>query len=88
MFNAQLKYVVFDTPYGEEIHTFPYRIQHKDYVHHISQLSHPYNSTRKLYEDEDVVVGAGFVKDGVCCGRSVSLNVSSRGEADTALLNQ
>lgn len=71
-----MKYVVFDGYNGEQIIVFPKKIQHLDFAESITRLSfgtmHP--------------ISGGFVENGECVGKSISLRMDSRGEADTRLL--
>ena len=74
---SDMKYVVFDGYNGEQIIIFPRNIQHSCFAGSITKLSfgtmHP--------------ISGGFVVDGECVGESESLRMVSRGELDTALIN-
>jgi hypothetical protein len=41
---------------------------------------------RKLYKAE--LIGAGFIRDGKCYGRSETLGVDSRGDLDSSLIKK
>ena len=73
---ARMKYVVIDGYLCEEIYLFPEFVNHANFV----QL---------LGYDSKFVLGAGFIgSDLRCYGRSTSLGIDSRGDADTALLDR
>lgn len=71
-----MKYVVFDGYNGEQIIVFPKKIQHLDFAESIARLSFG-----TMYP-----ISGGFVENGECVGKSISLRMDSRGEADTKLL--
>lgn len=73
---SSMKYVVFYGFNGEQIIIFPKKIQHKQFADIIAQLS--YETMRPI--------SGGFVVDGKCVGKSISLGMESRGCADTALI--
>jgi hypothetical protein len=71
-----MKYVVFKSNRGEQIIPFPEIIQHSvmaDDVHR--------SSFRSM-----TAISGGFIENGKCVGKSESLRMESRGDADTALM--
>lgn len=75
----QFKYIVFEGIYGDEIILFP------DYLeHNLVADRWCYGPTRA----RELVISAGFVRDGRCYGKSISLNAKSRPEKDTLLLQK
>lgn len=71
-----MKYVVFYGYNGEQIIIFPRKIQHKQFADSVENLS--YGTMRPI--------SGGFVINGECVGESISLNMESRGDIDTALI--
>lgn len=71
-----MKYVVFYGYNGEQIIIFPKKIQHKQFADSVERLS--YGTMRPI--------SGGFVIDGKCVGKSISLGLDSRLEEDTALI--
>lgn len=81
------KYITIKTPAGEELlFTFPDTVAHLWMFHGVQELKQgvPQNWCRPYRDSE--CVGAGFVMDGTCYGRSESLNIDSRNQIDTKLL--
>ncbi len=73
---SKKKFVTFvDYQHKEHIMVFPEKIQHSSFASAISELSF----------GELKPVSGGFVKDGECFGKSISLNMESRPQ-DTELL--
>lgn len=72
-----MKFVTFDGYEGEQIIVFPSKIQHSHFAEQVERLSF---GTMKP-------IAGGFVEDGECVGKSISLRMGSR-EEDTALLKQ
>lgn len=90
------KYVVVDLD-GKEIgFTFPRFVDHDRFVECIESIRfggmHTWErklmvQSRKAKEqDFPFVVGAGFVSNGKCHGRSETLDVDSRGDLDTKVI--
>jgi len=73
---SRMKFVTFDGYAGEQIIVFPPKIQHSSFAESITQLSF---GTMKP-------ISGGFIEDGECVGKSISLRMGSRGDLDTALL--
>ena len=71
-----MKFVTFYGPKGEQIIVFPKKIQHLAFAESIAELS--YGTMRPI--------AGGFVENGECVGLSISLNMCSRCDEDTALL--
>jgi len=71
-----MKYVVFNGYNGEQIIVFPKKLQHAQFA----------ESVRNMSFGQMEAISGGFVEDGECVGKSISLRMESRGEADTALL--
>jgi len=75
----QMKYIVIEYSLGEKIYLFTEADTHSEIA-------------RDLCGDISKIVSAGFVtyvEDNLeCYGRSVSLDIKSRGDIDTALLNR
>ena len=74
---SDMKYVVFDGYNGEQIIIFPKKIQHSCFAESIEKLSYG-----TMYP-----ISGGFIVDGECVGESESLRMESRGDLDTALIN-
>lgn len=82
-----LKYLVMANDEGgsERIFLFPKSIDHDAFAEVVHGVR---NQTWGDWKREcRNRVSAGFVTDGVCHGESVTLNLKSRGDADTALLS-
>ena len=75
---GNMKFVTFDGNRGEQIIVFPKIMQHLDFAEKVRAMS---------FESMHPISG-GFVVDGECVGKSISLRISSRGDADTKLLKQ
>jgi hypothetical protein len=81
-----LKYIVAVVDGAESIFVFPRDVDHdrmKEAIECI-RFGSERNWRRKFRDGE--VISAGFVDDGVCHGRSETLNLASRKDLDTALL--
>jgi hypothetical protein len=83
-----VKYIVMALNDAEEIFVFPRSVDHDRMVEACEAIRFggERNWNRKYHDGE--VVAAGFVDDGVCHGRSETLDLSSRGKKDTKLLAQ
>jgi hypothetical protein len=80
-----MKYIVVVLEGVESIFTFPRSVDH-DRMHEAIEairFGSERNWSRKFREGE--AIAAGFVDGGVCHGRSETLDLDSRGEADTKL---
>ena len=75
---SDMKFVTFYGNKGEQIIVFPKIMQHLAFADKVRELS--FESMRPI--------SGGFVEDGECVGKSISLRMESRGEADTKLLKQ
>jgi hypothetical protein len=79
-----MKYICVLTENGtHEVFTFPNTVNHDAMMQGLSRLKDKTYGNRK--GELRVPVSAGFVVDGVCFGRSITLNISSRPE-DTEIL--
>jgi hypothetical protein len=72
-----MKYVVFDGHRGEQIIIFPEIIQHSVMANDVHRSS--FGSMK--------AISGGFIENGKCVGKSESLRMESRGDADTALIS-
>ena len=77
----QFKYIVFKGVYGDEIVLFP------DYLEH-NLVANRWCYGPGVFRPAEMVISAGFVRDGRCYGKSVSLNKESRPNEDTRLLQK
>lgn len=84
----EAKYIVVELKGIEEIFTFPKSVNHDRFWEAVGAIRMGSDSNWKREYRSAVLVSAGFVHDGHCCGRSESLSLESRGEVDTALLNE
>ena len=75
---SRMKFVTFDGNRGEQIIVFPPILQHSNFADSVTR-----NSFNGMHP-----ISGGFVVDGKCIGKSISLRMESRGDKDTALLNQ
>ena len=75
---SRMKFVTFDGHRGEQIIVFPPILQHREFALSVTNGS---------YGGMEPISG-GFVVDGKCVGKSISLGMESRGDEDTALLSQ
>ena len=83
------KYIVIRTEAGVELlFTFPNEVAHVWFFQAVQTTKQgvPHNWLRPYSNAE--CVGAGFLMDGKCFGKSESLNVASRPGFDTALLER
>ena len=71
-----MKFVTFEDYHGEQIIVFPDHIQHAQFARAVQQAA---------FSDMEPISG-GFVVDGECVGKSISLRMDSRPE-DTQLLD-
>ena len=85
-----MKYIVVQLDGKEKIFVFPKEVDHDRMYEAMEAIRFDMAGTfrgdwrRKIRDGE--AVSAGFVTNGVCHGRSETLNLDSRGEKDTALL--
>lgn len=81
------KYIVMKDEHGHELlFTFPETIAHNWMAHAVTDIREgvPANWTKPYRRAE--CIAAGFITaDGVCWGKSESLGIASRTEADTLL---
>jgi hypothetical protein len=81
------KYIVMKDEHGKELlFTFPEMIAHNWMFEAVQNVREgvPQNWARP-YRGSDCVAAGFMTKDGVCYGRSESLNIPSRPEIDTKL---
>jgi hypothetical protein len=83
-----MKYIVMILDGEESIFLFPRTVDHDRFAEGMEAIRFGGNQDwkRKLRGGE--IVSAGFVDGGNCYGHSETLNLESRGEADTELLYQ
>lgn len=81
-----LKYIVAAVNGQEAIYLFPKTIDHDRMFETMGDLLFVNNSGGVGPYDEGDLISAGFVDDGMCHGRSETLDLASRGELDTRLL--
>lgn len=81
-----MKYIVFNLNDKEMIFVFPRDVDHIRMVEACEAIrwGGEHNWRRGLRDGE--LISAGFVTNGKCHGRSETLDLASRGDADTALL--
>jgi len=82
-----MKYIVMALNGAEEIFVFPRTVDHDRMAEACDAIRFggDRNWERKYLRDGECIA-AGFVDNGVCHGRSESLNVDSRPGLDTSLL--
>jgi hypothetical protein len=82
-----VKYIVVQLGEKESIFTFPRSIDHDRMYEslEIIRFGSEHNWTREILKNGEAIA-AGFIDNGRCYGRSETLGLGSRGEADTALL--
>ena len=81
-----MKYIVVILDGQEHLFVFPRTVDHDHMAEAIGMIR--FGGARnwvRSYMDADIV-GAGFIDNGVCHGRSETLDIKSRNERDTALL--
>ncbi len=86
-----MKYIVANIEGHEALFVFPREIDHDRMAEALESIRFGYshNWERKLHnarEKDGVLLSAGFVDNGVCHGRSETLDLDSRGGIDTVLL--
>lgn len=84
-----MKYIAAKLGNQEFIVTFPIFINHDYFWNAVKTTRFDIGLRdweRKLYEAE--VIGAGFIRDGKCYGRSETLGVDSRGDLDSSLITK
>jgi len=82
------KYIVIYASGEELIFTFPDIVAHNHMLNSIRQISEGIRDSRIKPYAASELRSAGFVtNDGICYGKSESLNVCSRLGIDTMLLN-
>lgn len=81
-----MKYIVMALNDVEEIFIFPRTVDHDRMAEACEAIrfGDARNWNRKYRAGE--CIAAGFIDGGRCSGRSETMNLSSRGEKDTALL--
>lgn len=79
-----MKYIVYQDGDKEYLVTFPRSIDHDRMAEAMECLR--FGSERDWHRRQGEVLAAGFVVGGHCQGHSETLGISSRGAADTALL--
>jgi hypothetical protein len=81
-----VKYIVFELNAKEMIFVFPRDVDHDRMAEACGAIrwGGEHNWRRSLRDGE--AIAAGFVDNGVCHGRSETLGIASRGDADTKLL--
>lgn len=79
-----MKYIVYQDGGTEYLVTFPRSIDHDRMADAMEALR--FGSDRNWHRRQGEVLAAGFVVGGVCQGHSETLDISSRGAVDTALL--
>lgn len=82
-----MKYIVIMLEGKEKIFVFPKEVDHDRMYEAMQAIRFDTGFRdweRKLRHGE--AISAGFVTNGVCHGRSETLNLDSRGDKDTALL--
>ena len=72
-----IKYVVFDFLGDEYIVIFPELLTHIELANAVTKMT-----------DYMKPISGGFIEHGKCTGESISLNMKSRGEEDTLLLEK
>ncbi|MFL9904664.1 hypothetical protein PQR71_42165 [Paraburkholderia fungorum] len=82
-----MKYIVVQLGEKESIFTFPRSINHDMMYECLENLrfGNERNWVREIRKNGEAIA-AGFIDNGRCYGRSETLGLESRGEADTALL--
>ncbi len=88
-----MKYIVVNLEGHEGIFVFPKAVSHDRMVGAIEGIRFGGGLywERKLFkarEKDGVLISAGFIVNGACHGRSETLGLASRGEADTKLLRE
>lgn len=84
----QSKYIVIKTGGEEMLFLFPAAIAHNHMFEAVTSAKQgPHQSWSRPYRLAEIV-SAGFVLNGRCHGRSESLDVSSRPDIDTHLLER
>lgn len=81
-----MKYIVAVVDGKESIFTFPRSVDHDRMAEAIEAIRFGSRQdwSRKFRNSE--VIAAGFIDNGHCTGKSETLNLKSRGMADTLLL--
>lgn len=84
-----MKYLVAVIDGNEAIFVFPREVDHDRMAEALCAIRFggEHNWDRKLFKgvESGKITSAGFIQNGVCYGRSETLNLESRGAADTAL---
>jgi hypothetical protein len=82
-----MKYIVMEIDSKEEIFVFPRSVDHDRMVEACQavRFGAQRDWTRKMFKQSPI--SAGFIDNGLCCGKSESLGIGSRYEKDTALLS-
>lgn len=79
-----MKYIVYQDGDKEHLVAFPRSINHDRMAEAMEALR--FGSDRNWHRRQGAVLAAGFIDGNKCHGRSETLGISSRGDADTALL--
>lgn len=84
-----MKYIVIQLGEKESIFVFPRDVDHDRMFEACEAIrfGNERNWVREIRMNGEAI-SAGFVDGGVCHGRSETLGLASRGEADTALLTR
>jgi hypothetical protein len=82
-----MKYIVVQLGEKESIFVFPRDIDHDRMYEALEAIrfGNERNWVREIRRNGEAIA-AGFIDNGVCHGRSETLDLDSRGAADTALL--
>jgi len=81
-----MKYIVMSLAGKEEIFVFPRSVDHDRMAEACQMIRFGRDRNWKRAYRDGECIAAGFVRSGVCDGRSETLNLDSRGDTDTALL--
>lgn len=80
------KYIVMQLDGVETIFTFPKTVNHDRMNEAIGAIRIGYENDWSRKYRQGKAISAGFITEGICHGRSETLNLDSRGDADTELL--
>lgn len=85
----EAKYIVIEAEGREMLFVFPALVSHNEMFETIKTLrkATPTHDWNRPYH-RAVIVSAGFANNGVCYGCSISLDVASRPNIDTVLLQR
>lgn len=82
-----MKYIVVSHKDQEQIFTFPKNIDHYHMMEAIGAVRVGRGNHWEREYRKATAIAAGFIDNGLCHGKSESLNLISRGAKDTALLS-